>query len=68
MPKFQIESEHENLKEALQRLGLTSMFNSFEADFSGISDRRRLWVEAAIQKAYIKVFAFIFPLKVAYIF
>ena len=54
LPKFRIDSTHETLKIALQTLGLKSMFGP-SADFSGISSTCGLYVDCAIQKAFIQV-------------
>ena len=46
---------HSNLVSALQALGLKTMFNESTADFSGITTDEQVYVDQAIQKAFIKV-------------
>ena len=62
LPKFKIESTHENLAIALQGLGLATMFDRSAANFSGISNTQ-LWVDTAIQKAFIQVLPLYFQLN-----
>ena len=54
IPKFKVESKHE-LNEPLKKLGLQHMFDSREADFSGITGHRDLFVSTVLQKAFIEV-------------
>jgi serpin B len=54
VPKFKLE-ETTDLKDILKKLGMTSMFNHEEADFSGISGSRDMFVSGVMQKAFIDV-------------
>jgi len=54
VPKFKIESTL-RLNEPLQRVGITSMFDSGTADLSGISGNKDLFVSLVVQKAFIEV-------------
>ena len=38
LPKFKIESNHDELNNVLETLGMTDMFNERVADFSGMAD------------------------------
>ncbi|XP_062862403.1 probable serpin E3 [Trichomycterus rosablanca] len=53
-PRFKMHSRF-NLKPVLQSLGISDAFNPSTADFSGISDRERLYVSAAMHEASIEV-------------
>jgi len=54
LPKFKIESTME-LKENLEDLGVTDAFSIKDADLSGISGTRDLFLSDAIHKAFIEV-------------
>ena len=54
LPKFKLESTLP-LNEELGKLGLKNMFSEFEADLSGITGTKELFVSAVIQKAFIEV-------------
>ena len=54
IPKFKVESSL-NLKDSLQRIGLKHMFDVKQADFSGMTDTKELFVSEVIQKAFIEV-------------
>jgi len=54
LPKFKIESTME-LKENLEHLGVTDAFSVQDADLSGISGSRDLFLSDAIHKAFIEV-------------
>ncbi|CDW54522.1 Serpin domain containing protein [Trichuris trichiura] len=54
IPKFKLEYVLQ-LKEILQRLGLTDMFSSRLADLSKITGNRDLYVSEAFHKAFIEV-------------
>ena len=54
IPKFKLETSH-NLNAPLQALGMTDMFDSNSADFSGISGKQDLFVSDVLQKAFIEV-------------
>ena len=48
LPKFKIESNHDELNNVLETLGMTDMFKEPNADFSGMADwakRERLYVD-----------------------
>ena len=53
IPKFEIESDFE-LKKPLTEMGITEVFNE-EADLSGISLERPLFVDEIYHSAFIKV-------------
>jgi len=54
MPKFKLE-ETTDLNDILKQLGMEHMFTAHEADFSGISGRRDLYVSSVLQKAFVEV-------------
>ncbi|XP_006889776.1 PREDICTED: plasminogen activator inhibitor 1 [Elephantulus edwardii] len=54
LPKFSLESEVD-LRKPLENLGMTDMFRSDRADFTGLSDQEQLCVSQALQKAKIEV-------------
>ena len=57
MPKFKIESDY-NLKSSLNNLGLEKLFNSNEADLTGLNanpNDKSLFVDEIVQKAFIEV-------------
>ncbi len=54
LPKFKTTSEFE-LKKALSSLGMPSAFDPERADFSGISANEKLFISAAIHKAFVDV-------------
>ena len=54
IPKFKQENNIEGFKEILQSFGMKAAFNS-EADFSGISTSKRLFISSVVHKAYIDV-------------
>ena len=54
IPKFRIKSTIDQLKEALESLGMTAMFQPSMTGLKGISDEG-LYVSKVIQKAFIEV-------------
>lgn len=54
MPPFELRSALD-LKPAFQRLGVQLPFAAFEADFSGISASRELYVDTFLHEAWIEV-------------
>ncbi|XP_021919211.1 leukocyte elastase inhibitor-like isoform X4 [Zootermopsis nevadensis] len=54
IPKFKLE-ETISFNDILKQLGMTSMFSAKEADFSGISGTRELFVSSVMQKTFIEV-------------
>merc|ERR1711974_355030 len=55
LPKFRIESAHDQLKDVLEALGMREMFIERNADLSGMTWRKKLHVDQVIQKAMIEV-------------
>ncbi|KAK7882865.1 hypothetical protein WMY93_029039 [Mugilogobius chulae] len=53
LPKFKVE-QRIDLKDVLQELGIQNIFNN-NADLSGMTDGRDLYVSKAVQKAYLEV-------------
>lgn len=53
LPKFKVEQRIE-LKEVLQELGVSNIFTN-NADLSGMTDGRDLYVSKAVQKSYLEV-------------
>ena len=53
MPKFKMTSKF-GLRDVLQSMGMTDAF-SRDADFSGMTARRELYISAAIHQAYVDV-------------
>lgn len=54
MPKFSFGSSY-SLEESLQKMGIRRMFDGEQADFSGISPDKPLWVSQVIQESHIGV-------------
>jgi len=54
MPKFQFESEY-RMSQHLQRLGMMDAFIYPTADFTGISEHSRLFIDEVYQDTFIKV-------------
>jgi len=54
LPKFKIDSTHD-LKDPLTKIGIQHMFDQKNADFSGMSEAKELFVSHMIQKAFIEV-------------
>ena len=54
MPKFEIQFE-ENLNEVIKKLGMKKIFNSLEADLTGLYNDQSLFVSQIIHKTYLKV-------------
>ncbi|XP_075684596.1 serpin B5 [Rhinoderma darwinii] len=54
LPKFKIESRY-NLKDNLKSLGMNDAFNEEVADFSGMSEKKGLFVSEAIYEAGIDI-------------
>lgn len=54
LPKFKFESAFQ-LKESLQKLGMTDAFNPRQADFSGITGKQSLTISAVVHKAVVDV-------------
>ena len=53
IPKFRAESEF-SLRDVLSRLGMADAFSG-SADFSGIDDRRDLYLSEVVHKAFVDV-------------
>ncbi|XP_056376981.1 serpin B5 [Hyla sarda] len=54
LPKFKIESKY-NLKDNLRSLGVNDAFNEEVADFSGMSEKKGLFISEAIYEASIDI-------------
>lgn len=55
LPKFKIETTHEEMVSNLKELGLIDIFDPAKADLSGISGSKDLHVSDMVQKAFIEV-------------
>lgn len=53
-PKFKLERKY-SMAEDLEKLGMPSAFEPSEADFSGLTGKRDLFVTAAIHQAFVEV-------------
>jgi len=54
LPRFRIEAAF-RLHEALKRLGMRLAFDIEEADFSGMTSERDLYISAVVHKAFVDV-------------
>jgi serpin B len=54
LPRFKMTQQFQ-LAGTLSAMGMTQAFQRSEADFSGMTGKRDLWISAAIHKAYIDV-------------
>jgi len=54
MPKFTFKTDYD-LKGKLQKMGISSAFDQNKADFGGITDLEKLYIEFAIHKAFVDV-------------
>lgn len=54
LPRFKIGSELD-LSRALGAMGMRDAFSSEDADFSGLSDLRNVYVSKSVQRAYLEV-------------
>ena len=54
LPKFEVTFE-ETLNDVIKKLGMKKIFNSLEADLSGLYNRKGLFVSQVIHKTYLKV-------------
>jgi serpin B len=54
LPRFRVERAAV-LNHPLQRLGVTAGFNQSEADFSGITDDQRIFIDLVMHKAVLRV-------------
>ena len=54
LPKFEVTFE-ETLNHVIKKLGMKKIFNSLEADLSGLYNRKGLFVSQVIHKTYLKV-------------
>lgn len=54
LPKFQFDSQF-GLADSLKALGMTDAFDPEQADFSGMSDRKDLFISAVVHKAFVAV-------------
>ncbi len=54
LPRFRVRGQH-SLSAALQALGLRLAFDAAQADFSGINEKRELFVDAVVHQTWIAV-------------
>jgi serpin B len=54
MPKFEFESEF-SLKDTLSEMGMSDAFSPVDADFSGMTGNRELFISDVIHKAFVAV-------------
>ena len=54
LPKFKFSSEF-SLADTLKAMGMTDAFDGSKADFSGITDKEKLFISAVIHKAFVAV-------------
>jgi serpin B len=54
LPKFKFSSQF-SLGAALKALGMTDAFDASNADFSGMTDKEKLFISAVIHKAFVAV-------------
>jgi serine protease inhibitor len=54
LPRFRIEAAA-NLNEHLRRLGVAEAFDDQRADFTGVTDTGRIWIEQVVHKAVLRV-------------
>ena len=54
LPKFEVTFK-ETLNHVIKKLGMKKIFNSLEADLSGLYNRKGLFVSQVIHKTYLKV-------------
>jgi len=54
MPQFEFESEF-SLKDTLAGMGMPIAFSPYEADFSGMTGNRELFISAVLHKAFVAV-------------
>ena len=55
LPKFELEFGH-RLNKILKDLGMYNAFDPLNADFSGISEEIKLYINTVLHKTYLKVF------------
>ena len=53
-PKFEFDTKY-SMKETLSSLGMSAAFSDTEADFSGMTGKRDLFITSVIHQAYVKV-------------
>ena len=54
MPKFEFDSEF-RLNDTLAEMGMPTAFSPYEADFSGMTGNRELYISAVLHKAFVAV-------------
>lgn len=54
LPRFRLESRF-SLKEPLMAMGMKKAFDPSEADFSGMTGKRELFIQDVLHKAYVEV-------------
>jgi serpin B len=55
LPKFTAETKYD-LKDSLQNMGMKIPFDELNADFSGINETERLYIDQAVHKAFVNVY------------
>jgi hypothetical protein len=55
LPKFKIDYGVKQLKDSLRALGMKKPFNDSEADFSGISQDKNIYIDTVLHKAVVDV-------------
>ena len=54
LPKFEFDTKY-TLNENLKALGMPTAFDSNNADFSGMTESEKIWIDFVIHQAYVKV-------------
>ncbi|HEX6447777.1 MAG TPA: serpin family protein [Streptosporangiales bacterium] len=55
LPRFRLETSLAELRRALGRLGVTAAFDRAEADFTGMTPTRPVWIEEIAHKAVLRL-------------
>lgn len=54
LPKFEFDTKY-TLNENLKALGMSTAFDPNNADFSGMTESEKIWIDFVIHQAYVKV-------------